>query len=127
MKLAIDTNRYVAFMRDEPDARAVIDRAERVVLPLNVLAELRAGFRAGGRSARNEQTLVRFLRSPHVEVLSADDATTHFYAELFTELRAAGRPIPTNDLWIAALCVQHDLPLFTRDKHFDAIERLARI
>lgn len=93
----------------------------------DALAELRAGFRGGGRSGENERTLHKFLRSPRVSVLFADDATAHLYADLFADLRRAGTPVPTNDLWIAALVVQHGFTLLTRDAHFDRMPRVPRL
>ncbi len=127
LRLALDANRYVDFCRGVDAAVDPLRRAAEIVLPYVVLAELRAGFRCGGRARQNEQVLGRFLQSPRVAVVFADDGTTHFYAELFAELRAAGTPIPTNDLWIAALVVQHDLTLLTRDKHFRHVSRMARM
>ncbi len=92
-----------------------------------VLAELRAGFLCGSRTQRNEANLTRFLASPRVSVLYADEATTHLYARLFRQLRTQGTPIPTNDLWTAALAVQHDLQLFARDRHFDHLTQIPRL
>ena len=127
LRLALDANRYVDFCKGVDAAVGALRRAREIVLPFVVLAELRGGFRCGVRSERNEQVLARFLQSPRVTVLFADEGTTHFYAELYAELRRAGTPIPTNDLWIAALALEHDLTLFTRDKHFDRLPRLPRI
>jgi len=62
-----------------------------------------------------------------VEILQSDDGTTQTYAELFRELRVRGTPIPTNDLWIAALAVEHSLPLCSRDAHFDAFPQIPRL
>jgi len=53
--------------------------------------------------------------------------TTHHHARLFRQLRVQGKPIPTNDLWTAALVVQHDLHLFARDAHFDALPQIPRL
>lgn len=127
LRLALDANRYVDFCKGVDAAVGPLRRASEIVLPFAVVGELRAGFRCGGRSHHNERVLGRFLQSPRVTVLFADEGTTHFYAALFAELRRAGTPIPTNDLWIAALVVQHDLTLFTRDRHFDRLPRIPRI
>lgn len=83
-----------------------------------MLGELRAGFAVGRRGAENERRLKQLLARPGVDLLFADAATTHHYANLFRQLREAALPIPTNDLWIAALVVQHDLALCSRDEHF---------
>ena len=124
MKLAIDTNRYVDFCRGDDRAVAVLRAAEKIFLPFVVLAELRAGFRAGSKGLENERILVRFLHSARVEVLFSDDQTTHHYAGLFLQLKKQGTPIPTNDLWIAAMVVQHNLPLFHRDRHFESLPQI---
>jgi len=71
--------------------------------------------------------LTRFLNNPGVFVLAPDEQTTFFYADVYAYLRKKGRPIPTNDLWIAALCIQHNLVLFDRDSDFDALPQLARL
>lgn len=126
MRVLLDTNRYVDFCRGETAVAEIVRRAESVKLPFVALAELRAGFRCGTVGRRNEATLVRFLASPRVTVLYADEQTTHAYAGLFAQLRMQGTPIPTNDLWIAALCVQHDLLLCSRDAHFNHLPQLAR-
>jgi tRNA(fMet)-specific endonuclease VapC len=127
MRLALDTNRYVDFCRGERQALDRLREAERIYLPFVALAELRAGFLCGTQSRRNERVLTRFLNSPRVRVLYADEQTTHHYARLFQQLRQQATPIPTNDIWIAALAIQHDLPLFARDSHFDHLPQLARI
>lgn len=127
MRVALDSNRYTDFARGLPEAVDRLRRVERIFVPFVVVAELRAGFLCGTRSEHNERHLTAFLNSPRVEVLLADEATTHQYARLFLQLRKQGTPIPTNDLWIAALAVQHDLMLFARDRHFEHLGQLARV
>ena len=127
MKVAIDTNTYVDFTRGGPDAVARLRAADLIVVPFVVLAELRAGFACGRYAERNERDLTVFLSSPRVEVAYPDEATTHQYARLFAQLRRQGTPIPTNDIWIAAVAVQHDLYLYARDRHFDHLAQLARV
>ena len=126
MRLALDTNRYVDLCRSDPGIRDVVERADAVFLPFVVLAELRAGFALGGRGAENERTLRRFLSKSSVSVLFADDQTTHHYAAVFRQLRMQGKPIPTGDVWIAALVLQHDLVLCARDRHFDHLPQINR-
>ncbi len=127
MRVAIDTNRYTDFARGDDEAVERIRLAQHVYLPFVVVAELRAGFLCGSRSERNEANLTRFLDSPRVDVLYPDEQTTHQYARLFRQLRAQGSPIPTNDLWTAALTVQHGLHLFARDTHFDHLPQIPRL
>lgn len=85
-----------------------------------------AGFLCGTLARRNQQTLTRFLNSPRVGSLMVDDATTHHFAQIFAQLRLQGTPLPVNDIWIAALAIQHDLLLFSRDAHFDALPQIVR-
>ena len=124
MRILAGSNRYQDFCEGAPQAVHVIRRAAEVMMPFIVLGELRAGFACGTRSYKNEQTLTRFLNSPRVKQFFADEDTTDQYARLFRQLRKQGTPIPTNDLWIAALALQHDLLLFTRDTHFDHLPQL---
>jgi tRNA(fMet)-specific endonuclease VapC len=104
-----------------------VQLAELVVLPFVTLAELRAGFRCGTRAAENERVLQRFLHRPRVAVLYASEDTTRHYAQLFAQLRRQGTPIPVNDLWIAALVIEHGLDLYSRDGHFDHLPQLPRV
>jgi tRNA(fMet)-specific endonuclease VapC len=127
VRIAIDTNRYVDFARGLLEAVQPLRAADRILVPFVVLGELRAGFLGGSRIPENEANLVRFLNSPRVEVLLADDETTHHYARLFHQLRRQGTPIPTNDIWIAALVVQHQLYLLARDAHFDHLPQIPRL
>ena len=127
VKIVLDTNRYRDFCLGD---RVVLDRlqlAEQVFLPFVALAELRAGFQCGTRARENERILLRFLSRPRTSVLYASEATTRHYAQLFYQLRQQGTPIPTNDIWIAALVVEHGLHLFSRDQHFDHLPHLPRI
>ena len=127
MRLAVDSNRYGDFCFGDARAVEVLRSAEEIFVPLIVLAELRAGFAHGTRREHNEKVLVRFMNSNRVRVVSPDEQTTHFYAQVYADLRKKGRPIPTNDIWIAAITMQHDLVLFDRDRHFDQIPQLARL
>jgi tRNA(fMet)-specific endonuclease VapC len=124
MRVALDTNRYVAFAKGDPETQAVLKRANQIFLPLIVMAELRAGFQAGSRSADNERNLTQFINSPRVTIVYPDDDTTHHYARLYAQLRRQGTPIPANDIWIAALVIQHELYLFARDRHFNHIPQI---
>ncbi|MXY26356.1 MAG: type II toxin-antitoxin system VapC family toxin [Acidobacteria bacterium] len=127
MRLALDTNRYVDLCRGLAGTVALLEAADEVLLPFVVLGELRAGFAHGRRAAENERLLRRFLLSDGVRVLYADDQTTHHYAAVFRQLRKQGTPIPTNDMWLAALVLQHNLVLHARDRHFDHLPQLALV
>ena len=127
VKLALDTNRYVDFCKGEPRVVSVLEAASSVYLPFVVLAELRAGFRIGRRGVDNERVLRQFLMRDGVRPQYPDDQTTHHYAAVYSQLRGQGTPIPTNDIWIAALVLQHNLALCARDAHFDHLPQLARV
>jgi len=126
MNVLIDTNRYRDFCEGNPEALDVVQRARHLAMPFVVLAELRTGFLCGTLARRNEQTLTRFLNSDRVRVLLADEGTTHHFARLMAQLRLQRTPVPVHDVWIAALAIQHDLLLFSRDAHFDVLPQLAR-
>jgi len=127
MRLALDTNRYTDLCRGIGSVVETIESANEVWLPFIVVGELRAGFAVGSQGPHNEAVLRRFLMKSEVRVLYADDQTTHHYASVYRQLRKQGTPIPTNDIWIAALALQHSLVLFARDTHFDALPQLTRI
>ena len=127
MRLALDTNRYTDLSRGDGFVVNLIATVDEIWLPFVVLGELRAGFAARSQEARNEAVLRRFLLKPGVGILYADEQTTHHYANVYRQLRKQGTPIPTNDMWIAALALQHSLVLCARDAHFDALAQLTRI
>ena len=126
MRVALDINGYVDLCRGVEDTVALLEEADAIFLPFVVLGELRAGFAHGRRTADNERILRRFLSKDDVRVLFADDQTTHHYAAVFRQLRKQGTPIPTNDMWLAALVLQHNLALHARDRHFDHLPQLVR-
>jgi predicted nucleic acid-binding protein len=126
MNVALDTNAYSDFMRGESTRVRIIRTARQIHIPLIVLGELRAGFAAGNQESTNAAHLLRFLNSPRVSLLLPDEQTAHHYAQLYLQLRKKGVAIPTNDLWIAALVVQHNLVLCTSDPHFQHLPQIPR-
>ena len=126
VKIALDTNRYTDLCRGDASVVAFVEQATEVWLPFIVLGELRAGFAVGSQGPRNEAVLRRFLMKPGVGVVYANEQTTHHNANVYRQLRKQGTPIPTNDMWIAALVLEHSLVLFARDAHFDVLPQLAR-
>ena len=126
MKIALDTNAYSDFMRGEPNRVQILRAGGLIFLPLIVLGELRAGFAAGNQESTNAANLQRFLNSPRVSLLIPDEQTTHHYAQLYLQLRKKSVIIPTNDLWIAALVVQHNLVLCTSDAHFQQLPQIPK-
>lgn len=127
MRVAVDTNRYVDLCKGVSETVEILETADLIMLPFVVLAELRAGFLLGRRQVENERALRAMLLKDGVEVVYADDQTTHHYASVCRQLRKQGTPIPTNDMWLAALVLQHNLALHARDRHFDHLAQLVRI
>jgi tRNA(fMet)-specific endonuclease VapC len=127
VRVLLDTNCLTDGLRgtDRELARK-LEEAVEVHIPFVTLAEIKAGFLAGRRSAENEGLLAAFLRLPGVSALFADHETTDVYARLFQQLRRTGTPIPTNDLWIASLAVQHQLMLLSRDEHFAKLPQVSK-
>lgn len=126
MRLALDTNAYRLVMEANDAAVQLVRASDLVLMPVPVIAELRFGFLHGTKGRRNEATLARFLDSPRVECLVCDEDTTKVYAGLKLQLKRQGTPIPINDVWIAALALQHDAALLTLDSDFDRLPQLRR-
>ncbi len=127
MKLLLDTNRLSDALAKVDAVLDVLELAESIYVPVIALAEIRAGFASGRRSAQNEMRLQWFLSQDGVFMLGVDPPVSHRYAQIHRALRVHGKPIPTNDLWIAALALEHGLALFTRDAHFEHVPGLARL
>lgn len=126
MRVALDTNRLTDLFRGDVALAEWLGTCEEVWIPLFVLGEIQAGFHGGAQQPRNELQLRNPLAKETVGVLFPGRVTADHYARLFVQLKRAGTPVPDNDLWIAALALEHDLLLITRDQHFQRIPRLLR-
>ena len=126
MRVALDTNRLTDLLAGDLALAQWLGTCDEVWIPLFVLGEIKAGFQGGTRQHRNETLLTEILSKPTVSVLLPARETAEQYARLFVQLKRAATPIPDNDLWIAALALEHDLVLVTRDRHFECIPQLAR-
>ena len=126
MRVALDTNRITDLFRGDLELAEQLGTAEEVWIPLFALGEIKAGFQGGRQQRRNESLLNRLLAKPTVGVLLPSRETAEKYARIFVQLRRAGTPVPDNDLWIAALVLEHDLVLITRDRHFERIPQVLR-
>jgi tRNA(fMet)-specific endonuclease VapC len=124
VKVLLDTSAYSALQRGHQAILDVLRRSETVAVPVVALGELYSGFRAGGRWQENTAQLAQFLSKPSVRVLNVTEETAQRYAEVDVYLRNKGRPIPRNDVWIAALALEHGLQLLTLDIHFREIPLL---
>jgi predicted nucleic acid-binding protein len=122
----LDTNRLTDLFQGDAELAATLAACEQVWIPLVVLAEIKAGFYGGAQRQSNEALLQRLLTKETVAVLLPGRETAEQYARLFVQLKRAGTPVPDNDLWIAALALEHDLVLITRDRHFECIPQLPR-
>lgn len=123
-RICLDTSAYSHFKRAAPAAVAALDRAKEVGVPSIVLGELRAGFLGGSHAERNRAELRRFLAHPAVRVLDVDDEAASLYAELVDDLKRAGRPLPSNDVWIVALALREGATVLTYDEHFTHMRRV---
>ena len=117
----LDTNAYVAFKQGTPEAVEVFTHVPRIGINSIVLGELLSGFAIGTRAEANRQELQQFLTSERVHQLVIDAETAAQYATVYRELRRRGRPIPTNDMWIAASALQHGFAVFSDDRHFHEV------
>lgn len=124
MKVLLDTSAYSALHRGDTRILEVLRQSTLVGISAVVLGELRSGFRQGNRTSENEAELVSFLTRPSVRVLDLTSHTALQYAEIDVYLRKKGRPIPRNDVWIAASALEHGLVLITTDQHFRQIPLL---
>jgi predicted nucleic acid-binding protein len=121
----LDTNALSAAADDDPGLIALLSRAQQMAIPVIVLGEYRHGIAQSRNRESYESWLSRLIEDSMV--LDITEPTTHEYAEIVLELKRKGRPIPTNDIWIAALCRQYSLPLLSRDRHFDLVGGTKRI
>ena len=126
MRVALDTNRLTDLFQGDAALAEYLGICDEVRIPLVVLGELKAGFYGGTQTSRNEALLHKLLAKTTVGILLPSRETAEHYARLFVQLKRAGTPIPDNDLWIAALVLEHDLRLISRDRHFERIPQLLR-
>ncbi|HEX8912513.1 MAG TPA: type II toxin-antitoxin system VapC family toxin [Humisphaera sp.] len=124
-EVAVDTNRAVAILNGDAAALAWARTFTALYLPVTVLAELRYGALNSAKTAHNQQRVDDL--ATRFPVLDVTASTASAYAELRLALKKVGRPIPQNDLWIAATCIDHKLPLATADGHFDNLPGLTTV
>lgn len=122
--MILDTNGLSSLADGDPALETVLRKASQMAVPVIVLGEYRYGISLSRDRKHYEEWLTKHL--PAFRILDVDERTTVPYCAVRSELRKAGRPIPSNDVWIAALCRQHSLPIISRDRHFDAVPGLRR-
>ena len=122
--MILDTDALSAFIDGDVGVGDLLRRESRAAVPAIVLGEFRYGIADSRHRAAYEDWLDTHL--PEFEILFVSDETAVAYAELRVSLRGPGRSIPANDAWIAALALEHRLPVLSRDQHFDGISGLTR-
>ncbi len=127
VRVALDTNRLTDLFQGDAELAEFLATCDEVWIPLIVLAEIKAGFYGGTQQHRNEVLLRKFMAKPTVGMLLPGRETAEQYARLFVQVKRTGTPVPDNDLWIAALALENDLALITRDRHFDNIPQLLTV
>ncbi len=123
-RYVLDTNIVVALFAGDSAIVARLRAEARFALPIVVLGELYYGARKSQRAAANLARVDLFAAG--IAILACDQITAQHYGLIRNELHATGRPIPENDFWIAAVAMQYDLTLVSRDQHFEEITRLQR-
>ena len=126
-RLLVDTNIYSYALRGDDNVVEVLKKAEHIGISMISIGELLSGFKGGGKEQKNREELEKFLDSPRVIIYSVDEDTSEFYAEIHKHLKQIGKPVPTNDIWIAAVAFQNGLRLFTKDEHFKVIAGLSLV
>ena len=127
MKILLDSSAYSHLKRGDRRIVEIVRGSEEILLSTIVIGELLYGFRKGSRLERNLQDLHGFLSSPYVTVMTVSFTTADRYARIAASLRAKGRPIPANDIWIAAHALEAGADLVSYDRHFDQIDGLALV
>jgi len=123
-KVLLDTNAYARFLAGDEKVLARLAQADRVYMSVFVLGELFAGFRAGAKEKHNRRIFESFLSKPGVSVLEATTETAEYFGMIKASLRKVARPIPVNDVWIAAHVLEAGAVLVTYDSHFLAVPGL---
>ena len=122
--LLIDTNIYTHALKGSKDVIRILQQTNAIGISSISIGELFSGFKGGRRERENRRELEEFLDSHRVVVYTVDEDSAEYYADILTRLKSKGRPIPTNDIWIAAVAFQHGLKLFSMDSHFKNIPGL---
>jgi tRNA(fMet)-specific endonuclease VapC len=125
MRVLLDTNAYSALKRGHPEVARLVRHSQEVLLSSVVAGELLYGFRCGSRFERNLDELDEFAANAFVRVVPVTMTTADRFARIAAALRAKGKPIPTNDIWIAAQAMESGADLLSFDEHFSAIDGLA--
>ena len=123
-RLVLDTSAYSHMRTGHAELLDLLAAAESLLIPVTVLGELEGAFELGSRAKANRQALTEFLSEPFVFVLDTTPDIARRYGQIFARQRRLGRPVPVNDMWIAASAIDNGGHLLTFDKDFGRIEGL---
>ena len=122
--ILIDTNAYVSFKRGKKSILEIFQYAESLAMSPIVIGELLSGFECGNKTKKNRDELQQFLQSSRIRLFSLTSDTANFYSQIYFSLKNKGKPIPSNDMWIAAQALENGCVLCSFDKQFKVIEGL---
>ncbi len=122
--IILDTNAYSKLLTGADEVLDIIATSDIVYMSIFILGELYAGFKGGTKEKYNIEILNNFLHKPGVKILNATDETAQYFALIKNQLKKAGKPIPVNDIWIAAHAIESGSILVSYDHHFNFIDNL---
>lgn len=122
--ILIDTNAYVSFKLGKQSIIEIFQYAESLAMSPIVIGELLSGFECGNKTKKNRSELQQFFQSSRVRLFPLTSDTANFYSQIYLSLRKKGKPIPSNDMWIAAQALENGCVLCSFDKHFKSIDGL---
>ena len=122
MRALLDSNAYSLLMRGQEQVAEIVRAADELLFSAVVVGELLYGFRQGSRFEQNAADLRSFLTSAYSTFVDVGPVTADRYSRIAASLRAKGRPIPTNDVWIAAHAMETGADLVSADSHFEHVE-----
>jgi len=120
----IDTNIYIEYLRGNEEVKDILDFADIVAFSVISVGEIFTGFYLSENEKKYFSEIEEFFNSSRLLIYDVDSETAEFYAKIVSELKSSGSPIPTNDIWIAALALQHGIKLLTMDNHFKKVPGL---
>ena len=123
-RLMIDTNIYIEYLRGNEEVKDILDFADIVAFSVISVGEIFTGFYLSENEKKYFSEIEEFFNSSRLLIYDVDSETAEFYAKIVSELKSSGSPIPTNDIWIAAIALQHGIKLLTMDNHFKKVPGL---
>ena len=121
-RIILDTNVIISLFSEDPALNEYILNADEVFIPCIAIGELYYGARKSSKIQENLNKIDEFAVGN--TILSCDTTTAMMYGDIKNRLKEKGKPIPENDIWIAAIARQYDLVLITKDKHFSLVEKI---